>query len=508
MFNCVCAALVVLAIIVGLWAGQTDLSLSDDDAVPVPVMLSGEWLYEAAIRLLYNLDLSGRITATAAASGLKLLQEAADMGYPAAQTMLGVLYAHGLHVERSTAKAVLYFTFAAMNGDMEANVIMAHRTQRDSGLPKSCAKAAKYAKVAADAVATNYSTGGLPWFDSSTPGNETDRARKIRSRATFEIERLQAKKGNATSCLFVGLFHEYGPAGAQDLELALEYYTKALTLGDGRAYGHIGRLYLRMPESGHSSVKRNIELAKRVFAKGADTGDSGSINGLGYLHAIGAMSPDGVPDWERTFDLFNKSANEGSSQGLYNLGMLHLHGRGTKRDVDVARTLFQQARAGGSVLASYQLAKLYLLRIGKEYFSCASALYHFAEVNAKGLWSIRADHAREYYDAAKYDAALLEYLLLYEQGAVFAGANVVYIDENHPSDNRKRKDLDRTVLQLLNTVPKDLLDFMMEAALEDGLARLRPRRAAPTLFASCKQAQSTVLCVAWRRAAVAMRRKN
>jgi TPR repeat protein len=473
MFNCVRAALVVLAIIVGLCAGQTDLSLFDDDAAPVPVMLSGEGesQYKEAIRLLYNLDSSGRTTATATAAALKLLQEAADMGYPAAQTTLGVLHAFGFYVEDSETKAMLYFTFAATNGDMEANVIMARRTQRDNDSPDSCDKAAKYAKVAADAVAKDYSTGGRHVFDTSKLGDETERARKIDNRANFEILRLQAQEGNATSCLVVGVFYAYGLMGAQDLELALEYYTKALTLGAESAYGLIGQLYLRMPEGGHSTVKRNIELAKRVFAKGADTGDSVSLNGLGYLHATGAMSPDGVPDWERTFDLFNKSANRGNSQGLYNLGMLHLLGRCTMRDVDVARTLFQQARAGGSLLASYQLAKLDLLRIGKEAGNCTSALHYFAEVNAKGRWRMRADHAREHYDAAKYDAALLDYLHLDEQGAEFAGENAVYIMENHPIKNKKRKDLDRTVLTFLNTAPEDLVDFMMEAAPEGGLAQ-------------------------------------
>jgi TPR repeat protein len=430
----------VLLVTVALCRAEADSSLTVDHAAPPPVMLPGEAQHKTAVNLLYNLDTPSTDPIAATAEAVELLHEAADVGYPASQTLLGVLHAFGIGVERSEAKAVLYYTFAAMNGDVEANAIMAHRTHHGVGTPKSCLKAAKYAKVAADAVAQGYSAGVQRIFDTTKLGDDTERVRQNTGRNNFDIHLMQADQGVAQSCMIVGMAYTYGLMGApQDADLAVEYYTKALKLGEKAAYGALGQLYLHGAPDGHSKVKRNIELAKKLFAKGAEdtnqaTGHGTSLNGLGYLHAIGAMSPDGTHDWAKAFDLFKKSADQGNSEGLYNLGLLHLNGKGTKRDVDVARTLLQQARITGSVLARYQLANLDLFRLGKDAGNCMSALHLFAEVNERGRWRVRADHAKEHYAAAEYGAALLDYLYLAEQGvghALHNAAHILSSDSDH-----------------------------------------------------------------------------
>ncbi|CCW71665.1 unnamed protein product [Phytomonas sp. Hart1] len=101
---------------------------------------------------------------------------------------------------------------------------------------------------------------------------------------------------------------------------------------------------------------------------GARFGEATSLNGLGYLHAIGflhheekASTSEGaegaLPDYETAVRYFNQSRMQGSVEGAYNLGVLYRHGRGVATDEIHAGRLFQVAAAHGSVLALWQLGQ-------------------------------------------------------------------------------------------------------------------------------------------------------
>ena len=72
-----------------------------------------------------------------------------------AQSALGNFYASGFHVPVSQSKALLYWQFAALDGNREANLALGYRYYNGIGLKKNCKKASEhYSRVAAD-VATD-----------------------------------------------------------------------------------------------------------------------------------------------------------------------------------------------------------------------------------------------------------------------------------------------------------------------------------------------------------------
>jgi len=406
---------------------------------------------------------------------VRLLHDAADAGYPAAQARLGTLYAFGVGVQRSEARAVLFYTFAAMNGDVEANAILAHRFQHGIGVPASCTKAAKYAKAAADNVARTFSTQIQPVYDT-TKIETTGREKQAQGNQadTVQVLMLQADQDSQQACMMLGYGYMYGRFGLKpDTHRAIEYFSKAARLGEAAAYGALGDVYSHGAPTAEPPVPRDLKLAKKLYAKGADLDHPVSLNGLGFLYAAGLIdendeiavdapppaaadakkslpssSPSSAgdddsssgtsapatstagaapqppkPNWKKAFDNFKKAADKGSAEGSYNLAVLHLNGRGTRRDVNVARGLFEVARKAGSVLSRYQLANMDLLGIGRDAGGCRAALRNFNEVIERGAWRSRQDKAKAHYDAGEPGAALLDYLILAEQGVPHALAN-------------------------------------------------------------------------------------
>lgn len=89
------------------------------------------------------------------AAGIKTIEKYAAEGYSMAQSALGNFHASGFHVPVSQSKALLYWQFAALDGNREANLALGYRYYNGIGLKKNCKKASEhYSRVAAD-VATD-----------------------------------------------------------------------------------------------------------------------------------------------------------------------------------------------------------------------------------------------------------------------------------------------------------------------------------------------------------------
>ena len=87
-------------------------------------------------------------------SGMETIEKLASEGHSMAQSALGNFYASGFHVPVSQSKALLYWQFAALDGNKEANMALGYRYYNGIGVKKNCKKASEhYAKVAADVAA-------------------------------------------------------------------------------------------------------------------------------------------------------------------------------------------------------------------------------------------------------------------------------------------------------------------------------------------------------------------
>lgn len=394
-----------------------------DNSAPstdVKSILPGEPQYYDARAALY--DASGNVS-----RAVELLQESADLGYAGSQSLLAVLHAYGIGVPRSEAKAVLYHSFAAMNGNIESHVALAHRYTHGLGVPAMYCEAMKHAKFAADTVARGYTSQVHAKVDMEKLGDARAAAHSNDAKMNLDVQILRADQGNAQSAMMVGYAYMLGLHGArQNGHLAVEYFDKARKLGENAAYGALGQIYSQGIVSDTNPVPKDLDKAMKLFQKGAEAGHATSLNGLGYMHATGALAKDGTHQWKEAEQLFARSAKSGNAEGLYNLGILYLNGRGVAKSHTRARELLDNAAMLGSVLAKYQLGNLDAIT-DKTRHGCRRALRQFAAVNERGRWLDRAHSARAAFDAGNYGAALIDYLILSELGVSVGDHNAAHI---------------------------------------------------------------------------------
>merc|ERR1719309_821651 len=78
-----------------------------------------------------------------------LFEELSLTGYPGGQMGLGFMYASGIHVNSSQARALVYYTFAALGGPSWAQMALGYRYWSGVSVATSCESAlAFYRKVA------------------------------------------------------------------------------------------------------------------------------------------------------------------------------------------------------------------------------------------------------------------------------------------------------------------------------------------------------------------------
>ncbi|KAF5225939.1 hypothetical protein ECC02_000868 [Trypanosoma cruzi] len=314
-------------------------------------------LYQNFVRSIYNGNLS---------STFELIKEGTLHGHGRLHWLLGVLHANGIGVPQSDAKAVLHYTFAALENVFEAHMALGRRYTDGLGVAKSCQDALEHYREAADVVVTNYE--GMP--------NPTERFSKQFSADALkngghsnskmvQMLMFRADEGSTDAIISLGYAYFKGIYGLRrNWHQARLYFLDALAKGDVAAYGALGRLYATGDSTAHPAIGRDLATAATYFSQGAEKKDAVSLNGMGYLHAIGFFS-DGnssaakgrKPNFEKAAKFFAESVDRGSVEGTHNLGVLLLHGRGVPYDPAAAIKQFGLAAMRGNVLSIWQLAR-------------------------------------------------------------------------------------------------------------------------------------------------------
>ena len=376
----------------------------------------GDTQFYAAINQLY---IERNFTAA-----IEHLHLASDKGHGKAMSLLAMLYSHGIGVQRSEAKAVLYHTFAALGGSLESHMSLSHRHEHGIGVPQSCHKAVRHAKVAADAVATRHTSNINAKVDAIDLERESHHIVDPTG-DLFNAHYFRAEKGAVASKMFLGYAYMLGLNGAQqDGNLAEAYFKEAAEAGDAAAHGALGQLYSQGVANANPPIERDIAMATYHFQQGAEKNHPVSLNGLGFLYAKG----EGVDqDFEQAATYFSRSAQQQNAEGIYNLGVLHLNGKGVRKDVNLATQHFLQAAVRGSVLANWQLGRLNLNGEGGVPKSCTAALRNYRLVTERGPWMKRFTAAYESYHKGDYPEALIDYLVAAESGFEVGLRNAAFL---------------------------------------------------------------------------------
>ncbi|KAK0630163.1 HCP-like protein [Bombardia bombarda] len=385
-------------------------------------------------------------------------------GNSSALYMLGLMYSTGVGgaVDRDQARALLYYTFAANQGNTRAEMTVAHRHHSGIGTAKSCDAAVKYYKRVADKAIAWYRSGppgGMSWIPEayrisddaggiygegasvSSAGINAVKAHP-NSDAYASIEDiieyldLMSQKGDFKASFNLGRIYYEGQRNLpRNLEQARQYFfmvtqkfwkkgrvvdnfKPGLDKTACKAAGFLGRMYLR-----GEGIEQNFDRAKFWFDRGLSHGDAQSAYGLGLMNLHGYGIPKNIP---RAADLFKEAAEQDFSPAQVQFGALYLD-QGHADDLVSANHYFEMAVRYANIEAYYYLAEMNLFGVGREK-SCSTAVNYYKSVaeRAEPLVSSWSE-ANLAFEAGDNELALLEYLIMAEQGYEKAQNNVAYM---------------------------------------------------------------------------------
>uniref|UniRef100_A0A672J879 Fibronectin type-II domain-containing protein n=1 Tax=Salarias fasciatus TaxID=181472 RepID=A0A672J879_SALFA len=229
-----------------------------------------------------------------------------------------------------------------------------------------------------------------------------------------------AEKGDVQAQVGLGQLHLHGGRGVeQNHQRAYDYFTQAANAGNTHAMAFLGKMY----SEGSEFLPQNNETALQYFKKASDLGNPVGQSGLGMAYLYGR----GVPvNYELALKYFQKAAEQGWVDGQLQLGTMYYNGIGVKRDYKQALKFFNLASQAGHILAFYNLAQMHATGTGVMR-SCHTAVELFKNVCERGRWSERLMTAYGSFKDGETDAALVQYLLLAEQGYEVAQSNVAFI---------------------------------------------------------------------------------
>ncbi|CAI8042532.1 Protein sel-1 homolog 1 [Geodia barretti] len=318
----------------------------------------------------------------------------AEMGNPVGQQGLGFMYSTGIGVNSSQAKALLYYTFAALGGHHFAQMTMGYRSLMGITVGQSCETALYYYQMAAKKVADEVTivTGGL-LISKVRLMEEDDEATNVYGVSEDDMIHYH------------DVFTDSGNTGAQDYEAAMEHFQKAKDMGHADGCSGMGMLY--------------------YFGMGVEQ------------------------DYIQALELFQMAADKGSAEAQYYLGHMFREGYGTKRNLNKAVRYFQLASHGGHLLAIYSLAEMHAEGQAVKR-NCNYAVELFKGVAERGQWTRMMEDAERSYEAGDLDSALMVYLLMAEMGLEVAQTNAAYILEQEGLSLVQEKETLKRALILWN----------------------------------------------------------
>lgn len=386
-------------------------------------------------------------------------------GNSSALYMLGMMYSTGIGdaVERDQARALLFYTFAALRGHTRAEMTVAARHHAGIGTPRSCEEALKYYKRVADKAIAWYRSGppgGMGWVQQPyriadefggvygegasaissgihalRPQPHSDAYASIDD--IIEYLDLMAQKGDFKAALNVGrIYYEGQRTLERDMYLARKYFfmvvgkywhkngqivdnpKPGLDKTAAKAAGFLGRIYLR-----GDGVDQNFDRAKIWLDRGISHGDAQSqyLMGLMLLYGYGEEINIG-----RASALFREAAEQDYTPAQVELGVLFLD-QGQPEDLRTANDYFELAARYGNMQAYYYLAEMTHQGVGRDKV-CAPALSYYKSVAEKADPLVSSwTEANQAYEDGNYELALLEYLGAAEQGYEMAQNNIGYL---------------------------------------------------------------------------------
>ncbi|XP_034250781.1 protein sel-1 homolog 1 [Thrips palmi] len=336
---------------------------------------------------------------------------------------LGFLYATGISVNASQARALVHYTVAALGGSQWARMALGYRYFAGATVPNSCEKSLDFYRKVANKVAEDVSLSGGGMVqrvrlleEAENPGYNSG----ILDKDLIDYYQLLAEKGDVQAQVGLGQLHYQGGRGVQQDHLqAARYFLQAADAGNPAAMAFLGKIYLE----GSDMIKQDNQTAFKYFKKAADQGNPVGQSGLGLMYLHGR----GVPkDYQKALKYFTQAADQNWVDGQLQLGNMYFSGLGVRRNYRMANKLFALASQSGHVLAYYNLAQMHATGTGM-LRSCSMAVELYKNVAERGKWGNRLMEAHSHYRNGHFEEAFVTYALLAELGYEVAQSNAAFV---------------------------------------------------------------------------------
>lgn len=158
--------------------------------------------------------------------------------------------------------------------------------------------------------------------------------------AAFEKAQSWANTGNAEAHEWLGYFYEDGVGVNANLPKAIYHYRAAIaSSGQSYAEWRIGVLI------DQGKAEGTLEEAVRLFKLSADQGQTEAMVSLGVMHATGRGTPQ---DFAACLEIYMIAARAGESHGVRGVGVLFHVGQGVEQNTSEAAAWFAASAAQGN----------------------------------------------------------------------------------------------------------------------------------------------------------------
>ncbi|ORY21919.1 HCP-like protein [Neocallimastix californiae] len=379
-----------------------------------------------------------------------------EFGNADALYKLGLIYSTGLGgvVDRDQAKALMYYTFSALNGNKEAEMVLGYRYMHGIGTARNCEEAVMDYLESGPPLGRvqphpklrlSDEDGGIFGLGASGSGDKKSEVDDVKQSlppndvVQFYKYSADGENGDAIAQHTLGRIFYYGIPGIPgipvDYEKAFHYFLKAanqlpkspLVLSElseeqkkyysavSQSAGFIGYMYWR-----GEGVEQNMKKAREWLEKG----DAYSTNYLGVMHREGVAGFD--VNTKEASRLFSDAASKENTEAQINFGDMLLD-TGKRENQKHALKYYQLAATMGNVKGTYRLGKLYLEGLGVPPH-CEFAVTFLKSVCERANFEEKfMDEAYRAYKSGDFDTAILKYLYVAEQGYEVAQSNLAYI---------------------------------------------------------------------------------
>lgn len=378
-------------------------------------------------------------------------------GNATAQFMLGVMYSTGMFgtTPQDQARANLYYTFAAENGDYRAKMAMGFRHQQGIGTPRNYKTAARYFKETAK-IAYHYFLTGPPggrhltqydWLlsdkDGGILGEGASRVPPYRHYPLLPQSSTQSFDMALNYLSYLSLLDDTSVAA--NYALASLYFTGDIVVDPDY-------------EKSITHVRKCLEETANPLYKETKTLHSMCAGFLGLRY----MRGEGVPqNYAEALKWLEVGASYGDETCKSALGFMYLEGLGVLQNEKNATELFKASEKSG--LSNFHMGRI-LLRNGDVnsaylHFDAASkkniigGFYHQGMQLNQGKWGKEADSAPYFqlvsekvhsfhsplrwahvqYHQGDFGSALLGFMIAAEEGYQEAQSNIAYMLDDQRS---------------------------------------------------------------------------